>query len=89
MHKVKMITVAYAMPKENFFDIIRDLDKMFKGNDEITKDEQGSPTDYEGHAITYKAGKETIFFAIVLNSSRNRYLVRADEGLIEAEYNDS
>ncbi len=84
MRKINMVTISYAMKRQEFERIVFDLDDMFKDVSRVTKTEVGSEESEEGHHISYKVDGEEIFWAMIHSNGQN-YLVRADDKLIEVQ----
>ena len=83
MKKIVMKTIGFAIKASTVENMVAQLDALIEEGTPLKKSEQGSPKDSEGHAITYKIGKQDIFFAMI-NSNQKVYLVRADENLFTA-----
>jgi hypothetical protein len=83
--KINMKTIAFALPKERTLDLVHEIDMVLSQDIDfgrVTKHEDGSPKSNEGHCITYKIGKQDIFFAMI-HSNQETYLVRADPNLVQ------
>ena len=75
--KAQMKTYGYAVPTDHVEAMIKALDQQ----KDLTKYEDGSLTDPEGHVVRYKHNDNDVFFCMI-HSSRKVYLVRALEGLL-------
>ncbi len=74
----KYRTVNDEMPQVELKSLIARLDHKFAGDKSIHKLENGRWTDYRGHTFNYKQDGVTIFYALMIDSPRRHYFVRAD-----------
>lgn len=74
------ITITFAGSKEYLESLTSQLDEL----DLMTKTEEGSPTDIDGHVVKYQDvdGKD-VFWAMI-HSNQKDYLIRADKDLFES-----
>ncbi len=78
---LNMRTIGYAVPKKTVLDLIKTIDKDMP---ELIKHEDGTPSHYDGHCVTYKLNGTVVFFAMI-HSNKKVYLLRADKDLVAYE----
>ncbi len=77
MYNPKYRTVNDEMPQVELKSLIAKLEHKFEGDKSIHKLENGRWTDYTGHTIRYRQNGEAIFYALMIDSPRRHYFVKA------------